>query len=244
MEDRSLNRAMDIFSALVAGKSISLKDKSTAELYNSFYADSEVYELTTRLLSGIGLRLYEHNDSLFATAGAGNKVFGYTNEDLRRMLGLRLNVELYLVFFIIYETITIFYSTSDSFQVRDYVRMDEVIETVTVELAKVLPVLSSETQPDDKAAENSFSAIALLWESLPPILNEDKDRNKASRGSRYGFTKLTFNFLTGQNLFVQVEDRFYPTDRFHAIAENYYEENSSLISERLEEIVNAEHKQD
>ena len=49
------------------------------------------------------------------------------------MLGLRLNVELYLVFFIIYETITIFYSTSDSFQVRDYVRMDEVIETVTAD---------------------------------------------------------------------------------------------------------------
>ena len=42
MEDRSLNKALDIYSALITGQSISLKDKATAELYNEFYSDSEV----------------------------------------------------------------------------------------------------------------------------------------------------------------------------------------------------------
>ena len=64
------------------------------------------------------------------TAGTGNKVFGYTNDDLKRSLGLRLNKELYLVFFIVYEMLLQFYKTSDTYQVKDYVRVDEIIEAV------------------------------------------------------------------------------------------------------------------
>lgn len=48
-------------------------------------------------------------------------------------------------------------------------------------------------------------------------------------------TKLTFNFLISEKLFVNVDDRFYPTDRMHALAENYFEENRSLIQEYLEQ---------
>ena len=48
-----------------------------------------------------------------------------------------------------------------------------------------------------------------------------------------GFTKIAANFLTGEGIFTAVDDRLYPTDRFHAIAENYFEDNGSLIYEQL-----------
>ena len=61
------------------------------------------------------------------------------------------------------------------------------------------------------------------------MISEDKDRNKASRGSRMGYVKLTANLLGSEGIFTVVDDRLYPTDRFHAIAENYFEDNGSLI---------------
>ena len=231
MEDRSLNKALDIYSALITGQNISLHDKATSELYNAFYADSEVYDITTKMLTRQGLKLYEYNESLFVTAGSGNKVFGYTNDDLKRLLGLRLNVELYLVFFITYQVLLYFYKSTDTYQIREYVRTDEIINAVTTALKSIL----GDAAVAEDHSENSFKSVAALWESLPPFLNEDRERNKASRGSRYGMTKLTFNFLLGEKLFVNVDDRFYPTDRLHAVAENYFEENKSLIQEYLEE---------
>ena len=81
---------------------------------------------------------------------------------------------------------------------------------------------------DDENAE-SFKAVRLLWDNLPLLLSTDSERNKASRGSRTGFVKLCFNFLGDEKLFVENSDRFYPTDRFRALAENYFEEYKGKI---------------
>ena len=42
--EKSLEKALDIYSVLATGKTISSKDKETGELYNAFYADTEVYD--------------------------------------------------------------------------------------------------------------------------------------------------------------------------------------------------------
>lgn len=234
--EKGFEKALDIYSVLATGHSISAKDKETAELYNSFYSDSEVYDAVTTLLKKLNLKLYEYNESIFVTAGAGNKVFGYTNDDLKRMLGLRLNKELYLVYFIIYEALLQFYKTSDTYQVKDYIRFDELVEVVGKELGHISSDTSVYTQDD--VNDSSFKAVALLWDGLPPMISEDKDRNKASRGSRYGFAKLTANLMSQEGIFTVVDDRLYPTDRFHAIVENYFEESGSSILARLDELKN------
>ena len=229
--DKSLEKALDIYSVLATGQSISAKDKETSELYSAFYADSEVYDITTGLLDRLNLKLYEYNETLFVTAGSGNKIFGYTNDDLKKILGLRLNKELYLVYFIIYEALLQFYKTSDTYQIKDYIRTDELIEVVTKDLKRISDKVPSFTEEIEQ--EGSFAAISILWDSLPPMISEDKDRNKASRGSRMGYTKLTANFMNSEGIFTVVDDRLYPTDRFHAIAENYFEGNGSAIYEQL-----------
>lgn len=231
--ERNLEKALDIYSVLATGRSISAKDKETAELYNAFYSESEVYDTVTGLLKRLNLKLYEYNESIFVTAGSGNKIFGYTNDDLKRQLGLRLNKELYLVYFIAYEALLQFYKTSDSYQIKDYIRTDELIESVNKELNRISSDAS--VYSDEDLSEDSFKAVALLWDGLPPMINEDKDRNKASRGSRMGFVKLTANLLSAEGIFTVIDDRLYPTDRFHAIAENYFEETGSEIFAKFEQ---------
>ncbi len=224
--EKSMEKALDIYSVLATGRNISAKDKDTAELYDTFYSDSEVYDITMGLLKRLNLRLYEYNETIFITAGSGNRVFGYTNDDLKKLLGLRLNKELYLVYIIFYEFLLEFYKTSDTYQVKDYIREDELIEKVSKELGRISGDTHIITNDED---EGSMMEVALLWDSLPPMISEDKDRTKASRGSRLGFVKLTSNLLSGEGIVTVVDDRLYPTDRFHAIAEGYFEDNGSMI---------------
>ena len=234
--DKSMDKALDIYSALISGKTISAKDKETSELYNAFYSDSEVYDITTGLLQRLNLKIYEYGETIFITAGTGNKVFGYTNDDLKKSLGLRLNRELYLVYFIIYEALLQFYKTSDAYQIKDYVRVDELIEAVSRDLGRISSV--DETYSQDEVNDGSFKAVALLWDSLPPMISEDRDRNKASRGSRMGYMKLASNLLSSEGIFTVVDDRMYPTDRFHAIAENYFEDSGGALYSFLSEQIN------
>ena len=126
MEDMSINKsldkALDIYAALITGQDISRSNPETRELYEEFYSNSAVYDITTKLLKKLNLSVYEYEESIYITAGEGNRIFGYTNDDMKRQLGLRLNKELYMVYFIMYNTLLLFYQDSATYQVKEYVK--------------------------------------------------------------------------------------------------------------------------
>ena len=231
MEERSLDKALDIYSALITGQEVSRSNQDTREMYEEYYSNSAVYDITNRLVKKLNLNIYEYNESIYVTAGEGNRVFGYTNEDMKRQLGLRLNKELYMVYFIMYNALLSFYQDSASYQVKEYVKLEEIMEGVSSYLMAITKDLSVYSMEDLEA--ESFKTIALLWDELPAVTSDDKDKNRASRASRTGYVKLTFNFLIAQKLFVEVEDRYYPTDRFKALVENYFEEYKGRIYKAL-----------
>ena len=132
-----------------------------------------------------------------------------------------------------YQALLFFYTDSATYQVRDYVKMEELLEHVSMAAEQI--VKESETFNRGSGEQEGFRSVALLWHELPLMVNEDKDRNKASRGSRFGYVKLTMNFLQGEKLFLAAEDRFYPTDRFRALAEGYFEDDKGRIWQLLKE---------
>lgn len=227
MEGRSLEKALDIYAALITGKEVSRMNPDTRELYEEYYSNSAVYDIVTKMMKKLNLNVYEYNDSIHMTAGEGNRIFGYTNDDMKRQLGLRLNKELYTVYFIMYNILLLFYQDSASYQVKEYVKPEDVMEQVGTYLSAITSDLSVYSM--DELEEESFKTIALLWDELPMVTSDDREKNRASRASRTGYVKLTFNFLVEQRLFVAVEDRYYPTDRFKAIVENYFEEYKGKI---------------
>ncbi|MBE5953489.1 MAG: hypothetical protein E7257_04955 [Lachnospiraceae bacterium] len=231
MEERSLDKALDIYSALITGQEVSRSNQDTRDMYEEYYSNSAVYDITNRLVKKLNLNIYEYNESIYVTAGEGNRVFGYNNDDMKRQLGLRLNKELYMVYFIMYNALLSFYQDSASYQVKEYVKLEEIMESVSSYLMAITKDLSVYSMEDLEA--ESFKTIALLWDELPAVTSDDKDKNRASRASRTGYVKLTFNFLIAQKLFVEVEDRYYPTDRFKALVENYFEEYKGRIYKAL-----------
>ncbi len=227
MEEKSLEKALDIYSTLITGQEVSRSNADTRELYEEYYGNQAVYDITNRLMKKLNLNVYEYEDSIYITAGDGNRIFGYTNDDMKRLLGLRVNKELYMVYFIMYNALLSFYQDSASYQVKEYVKLSDMLEQVSSYLSRITSDLSVYSMSE--LEEDSFKTIALLWDELPAVTSDDKDKNRASRASRVGYIKLTFNFLVAQKLFVEVEDRYYPTKRFKAIAENYFEEYKGRI---------------
>lgn len=95
MESRNIEKALEISAKLAAGETVS-EQGTNAALYQEYSTNPEVYDMVLLSLKKMELSVYEYNNSLFAAPKAHGSLFGYSNEALRRELGLRTNGELYL----------------------------------------------------------------------------------------------------------------------------------------------------
>ena len=228
MEERNLSKSLDIVARLINGDEISRDDKNGRELYEEYTTNSQIYDITNSICKKLNISVYEYENSIFASAGENNRVFGYSNDELKKEIGVRLNKELFVCYFIIYNVITWFYNDTDNQTFNEYVTIEDIIKTVDAALSGVVNELSVVTL--NEIEENSFKVIALLWEDLPVVTNEETSA-RAARGSKYGFTKMTMNFLIKQDLMVENEGRYYPKKRFHALVRNYFEEYKGRLYE-------------
>lgn len=231
MNNRNLDKALEIVSKLITGDAVGAK--SNTMLYEEYNNNSEVYDILTSICKNLNLNLYEYNNALFISAGNKNQVFGFTNEELKRVMGLRLNKELFMTYFIMYNMVTEFYKDSSSATYLEYLRIEDVIKAVDASLFGLIDHSAGIVM--EEAEKDSFKALALLWDELPIVSIDDKNGVRAAKNSRSGYVKLTFNFMISQNLFIESGEKYYPTDRFRAIAEKYFEENRG----RLYEIMNS-----
>lgn len=221
MESKNLDKAMDIVGKLIACEEVS-EAGANALMYQEYSTNSEVYDIVHQIVKRLNLTIYEYNNSLFVSAGENNRVFGYTNEELRNKLGVKLNKELYLAYFVMYTTLTLFYSNSQSFTYTEFVGIEDVVKAVDVEFEGIFD--KSKGIVLDEVEENSIKQIALTWDELPTITTQDSLGARAARNSKAGFVKMVFNFMVDQSLLAEGAGRFYPTDRLKALMENYFEE--------------------
>lgn len=219
METHDLDKALEIVSKLLIGEEVNKSRKENISLYEEYISNGNVYDCVHLILKKLNLSLYEYKDGLYVSAGEKNRVFGYTNEELKKAIGIKLNKELYLCYFIIYNIVSRFYKDSAGYTFAEYVKVDEIIQAVDDSLQGVLR--NMEIMALNEVEENSFRQLAMVWEDLPTATMEDF---RAARNSKAGYVKLVFNFLTAQNLFLENEDRYYPRDRMRALVEDYFEE--------------------
>lgn len=232
MDSRNMDKALEIYAKLTMGEDVRRSHPENGSLYEAYYQNAEVYEILNQILKKLNLNIYEYKEALYLTAGEGNRVFGYTNEELKRLMGLRYNRELYMAYYIMYQIMLCFYQDSASYQYREYVRLEEIVKEVSDSLLAITGDLQIYAM--DEIEENSFKSLALLWEELPTVTGEDREQLRASRASRMGLVKLVCNFLISQGLFLDVQERYYPTDRMKALTEQYFKEYRGHIYELLE----------
>lgn len=236
MEQKNLNKALDIVSKLITGEEM-CETGANAALYQEYNTNAEVYDIVQMTLKKMNLYVYEYKNRLFMSPGENNTVFGYSNEQLRREIGVKVNKELYLCYFIIYNTITEFYTDTNSFSYAEFARIEDIIKNMDASISGILDKTKGLIM--DEIEENSFKQIALLWDSLPVTSMEDTSGMRAARNSKTGYVKMVFNYLVRQELFAESQGRYYPTDHFRALVENYFDE----FRGRLAEIMNTKEEE-
>jgi hypothetical protein len=232
MDERNLEQAMDIVAKLLDGEEIGRSPSRNIALYEEYSSNAEVYDLVQAMVKRMNLRLYEYQYGLYLTAGENNQTFGFTNEELKRILGVRLNKEMYLCYFILYQTVLFFYRDSAAPNLNEYIRLEDVIRSVDRSLNPILEDL--EVVVEGETQEESFRALSLLWSELPLVTGEESSGVRAAKNSKSGYVKLTFNFLVSQKLLLEEKERYYPKDRLRALIENYFEEYQGRLYELLQ----------
>lgn len=235
MENRNIEKGMDIVSKLLAGEQVS-ETGNNQSYYQEYNNNAEVYDFVHMALKKMNIKLYEYNNGLFISGGENNTAFGYSNEELKRTLGIRLNRELYLAYFVIYNIITEFYNDTTTSTYVDYVRVEDIIDNVDNAINGILDNRTGIVL--DEVEDNSFKQIALSWEELPATSGAEQIGLRAARNSKVGFVKMVFNFCIFQNLLVENQGRFYATDRFRAMIENYFDDYHGRFAKILSEALN------
>lgn len=227
MTEQTLETAIDLLAKLINQEKVAYQGEH-AGLYEAYTQNGEVFDILNQMVKAFNLELYDYRNALYLTPGESNRVFSYTNEELKEHIGLRLNRELFLCYFIIYHVVTKFYTDSATYTYQEYVKIPEIVEAVDLSLRRV--TAHTETIVLSEMEEYSFQQMNLAWD-MPLMANEENTTIRAEKGSRAGLVKKVFQFLIRQELFVEVEDRYYPTDRFAALIESYFEANQSRIYE-------------
>jgi hypothetical protein len=229
MNNKNLDRALLIASVLINNRELN-KNSEYSSLYEEYIMGGEVYDLVHSIMKNFGLSIYEYNMALYISAGENNKLFGYSNDELKKIIGVRLNRELYLCYFIIYSVMTSFYKEAGSYSFVEYVRIEDIINSVDTVLKNTSSSLSVIDM--DEIEENSLKEISLCWEDMPMVITEEINL-RAGRGSKAGIVKLTLNFMISEGLLIENETRYYPKDRFRALMENYFNDNKARLYEIL-----------
>lgn len=189
------------------------------DLYKTYLTNSNVQQLVEKICELQGLHIIDKfENGLFITPGISNKLFGYSNEELRKILKANNNDELYTHYFIIYIVMTMFYKETIGVPCRQYVTSSDVVNRVD-------SVLSSVKGNDKEGC--SLSSIKKYWTNLAEISPSAKGDNveQCSIGSnKYAVVNRSLIFGSSQDMFIYNENEktYEVTERFKALIGHYF----------------------
>ncbi|MCR5610134.1 MAG: DUF6063 family protein, partial [Lachnospiraceae bacterium] len=192
-----------------------------------------VYDTVHKFMDGFDMTIIdEYCDSIFVSCSISNKAFGYSNEEMRRKLKIDNNMDLYVIYFLIYVLIVQFYMDSQTPTYKSYVTGNEIIYAMDEMVKSVIGDEVSIALEDVSNDNNGLKNIAIKWNNIPNYLNnaqEDSGKNRPGVTSKAGYVKKMLRLMKEESLFVEENDMYYPTDRFHALAQYYFQNKGSEI---------------
>ena len=218
-----LDNAFEIYSALLEGQDMG-KAKNR-EMYERYLYNPDIEEMVQYMAGRMGLKLYHYNEKLFMSSGVGNRIFGYTNDELKRRIAyINRNDELYLGYFIIMTLITMFYKESGIDTPINYVGFSALVEEIANRFEALVKV--EDIESTSREYQFNFSDICKVWLRLVDAREDIAQRGKNDKVS---FVRNICYFLQEEELVVLDNDRnlIFPTDRFKAIIYFYYEDRDN-----------------
>lgn len=240
--------ALEIFKLTLMNEPIN--DRLNSELYDKYQYSSSVREDLDAICASFNIKIYNYTGSgLYATPGIDNKVFGYSNAELRDNLGINDNKDLSVCYFIIYSVLSLFYKEASLRCYRDYISVKDVVEECKKNIAAVKDYLPSANKDDrnegslstDKITLQSFESIINAWEDLPDYNQKSKscsiDEDYKSK-TKVSYINKVLRFLENERLLKKdnLQKIYLPSERLVCVVGNFYDELEArnVIVELLE----------
>ena len=234
INEEIMDTALDIINELLQNQEIS-KVKNTA-LYSQYINNAEVENITNKIAKKMGFEIYHMERTLNLCVMPENKVFGYTNEELRNKIKqFGTNDDVYLMYFIIVTLITCFYKESGFNTPRTYLRFDEFIDTINLKFENLI---TEELEEDSKNLQYNFVKIKNIWERLADAKEE---RVGVSKNDKISFVRRVLKFLEDDEKLIYFEEDtrdIYITTRFKSIVYFYFEYDKDNKNELMKYIYN------
>lgn len=217
-----LDEALAIFKALLQGETVS--KISNAILYEKYRYRSDVDEMLHYLAEKLELKVYAGNDQLFLCPQVGSRLFGWSNEELRRSINyINNNSDLFTGYFIIMTLITMFYREAYPDTPVAYIKINDLLEEVT----RRVDTLLQREDLEQVSQENQFDFgdVCRVWQRLP----DAREGVSGGKNDKVAFVETLCKFLQEERLVVfdATQRLIYPTDRFKIIIWNYYEDRDN-----------------
>lgn len=218
----TLDDALSILKALLQGDEVS-RSRNTS-LYEKYRYSTDIEELLFHIAGKLELRIYSGNERLFICPEVGSRLFGWSNEEIRKRIPyVSNNSELHMGYFIIMTLITMFYREAYPETSVAYIKIGELVENVSKRLETLVKIedlekVSSEIQFD-------FADICKVWQRLP----DAREGISGGKNDKIAFVETICGFLDREKLIVLDMNLriIYPTDRFKTIIWNYYEDRDN-----------------
>lgn len=244
MLNESTQKSMMIIKELLIGNEVSdLKNRDIKEIYK---LESSVANEIDEILDIFDLDMFEGQEGeLFIVPRVENIIFGYKNEEMRNMLKVETNLELYLSYFIIYCLMTMFYKDTTGRTGREFLSVDDLCEEVNLKLELLKSSLEDE-KISVSELDNPEGCQALIdyWFNKTPDTNlnsatvNEKDYKSKSK---IGYCNRVLLFFENQNLlfFDKMTYKYSPKDKFKTVVIHAYTNSNynyvGLLNRKLNE---------
>jgi len=209
------------------------------DLFNTFYDTSVRALMHNVFLSEAKAEILSQGDVLYFVPEMDNDLFAYSNEYLRKKIGLGNNNQLCLAQFIFINVLGEFYGEQYHTinEPRSFVKLEEIIKKVRKCIEKFKEIDKNELHELSHDYDLNLIGMIDAWESLTQETDDIKDIRRAPKRVR-GFFINVLRFWVNESLvLVQDEEEIYLTEKMKGIAGNYYNQSDriSKIKELLQE---------
>lgn len=225
-------KALTIITELEVGNEISRS--KNADLLKIYEMESEVASDIEEILKYKNLKLYQGVDGeLFLSPGVDNIIYGYKNEELKRILRVNTNKELYLCYYIMSTILTMFYKDDSGRLVKDYISLQGLIEQIDFGLNVLKDDEDGVITAEMLENEEGCKAIINLWFNVIAEIDikSNKDVYMDNKSySKIGFANRVLMFFSDIDLIkLDLNTRkYFPLNRLKELSYQAYKDSRYL----------------
>lgn len=221
---------------LLLQKKGELRRRDFMDLFEKYSSNPKVRDIFVSVFEPMAeAKVLESEDVLYLVPEPESDYLSYNNEQLRELMRLDNNTELYCAYFVILCLLSEFFGADFLDEVlREYILVKDLERVVSASFESIEPHM------DELEVDSGFNLRAAYehWKSMEEY--RELERMKASKTNRYSFILRVCSFLQSQGLVNLVQEReIYITRKTELIVRNFYagketkEKLLKLISGRL-----------